>query len=218
MVSSSKKAVATFLLQQNLQMQQFFSDNLFDYKVFAWLQRERKKITQSFQQKELLKVDEANAFQGVKKVDQPTVKSLGPREISTPLNFADAGFSSITPMKVSKCCGHKVLTLKGKNYFFKFNFKTYLKKIRRPRTSAISSLKHRTMAYKYIKFSKRCFVCPFPSTVAIAPHCLYLSRHLRPSHTLLFIMPPSFLSVNFLSSTLDHLPSPWNPTLPTSLS
>lgn len=50
-------------------MQQFFSDNLFDYKVFAWLQRERKKITQSFQQKELLKVDEANAFQGGKKVD-----------------------------------------------------------------------------------------------------------------------------------------------------
>ena len=35
-------------------------------KEGGWLQRE-KKIIQSFQQKELLKVDEANAFQGKKK-------------------------------------------------------------------------------------------------------------------------------------------------------
>lgn len=44
-----------------------FSDNLFDYKVSGWLQRERKKISLSFQQKELLKVDEANPFQGERK-------------------------------------------------------------------------------------------------------------------------------------------------------
>lgn len=58
--------------------------------------------------------------------------------------------------------------------------------------SAISSLENCETVYKYIEFSKQCLAYPFPSTLVIASNCLRLSRHLKNSPILFFIISPQF--------------------------
>lgn len=141
------------------------------------------------------------------------MKSLRPRKMSTPLNFAEAGFSSITSMKVSKCCGHKVLTRKGKSYFSSLILKLFFKNTQAMHQCnfVVETLPNGISAHR---ISKTLLGLSLSFHIG---NCfsLYRSKHSRPSHVFFFIMPPSFLSVNSLSSTLAHLPSPWNPTLPT---